>query len=772
MAKGFSVFVSIGARLMPSMRSSILATEQRFSQMGRRIKMVAAESKVALKEINAAGAGIAGIAAAGGLTFGVSKAIGQGAGLQHELNMLKLTGRTANEMAAAMRHANRTVAALPTTSITDNIRALNEGIGAFGDFRHAIENLTFNQKVGSMMKNMLGGDYDAGHAIAAGIRALEIRGSAMDRTKYQKEMGELYKSMIFFRERFSPDELAGFGQTGNIPLKGYNTRFLTRILPSIIQEFGGGDTTGTMASAFRNQIMGRVPLGGKKLTDEWVRLGLVPKVGTGGNESRTGWTAGVVRGHSLAMADPFAWVEKYLLPAMRSKGINIDDTQAVLTQVSTMFGRETAIRFVSTLAEKKQRYRLHRDEANINNVVPLDKAYAATLRNDPVMAWGAMKSSFANMSAIIFGTSMKDSPIAVAMTNIAQGINAVAASLQRHSWIAKGIGATLLGGAGLASLKLIGVSLRWAFSPLKFMLSPVAKLGSLLWRSLGPAAFKGLLRFGTWARAAGVELFTAVRGLGRFAAAGFRALGPFFTAGLRTMAPFLLGGLRVALGVLTGPVGWALLAVSAGALIYRFRNAIGSALAKGWSWIKATFTSVDWAGIGKMVARAIADGLTFGLASKLPGIARGFAGAWRANMPVLLGGAPAARPNIPDPATAVPVRPSALILKHPAATPGWSLAGARRRGGPVSGGESYLVGEEGPEIFTPRRSGTIIPNRELVRRRDERATIASKDIGPSGGPSMSITININGVTDPRQVGLEVERHLGRMAHAQGSYLSD
>ncbi len=39
-----------------------------------------------------------------------------------------------------------------------------------------------------------------------------------------------------------------------------------------------------------------------------------------------------------------------------------------------------------------------------------------------------------------------------------------------------------------------------------------------------------------------------------------------------------------------------------------------------------------------------------------------------------------------------------------------ALSGARASGGPVSGGRSYLVGERGPEIFTPRGSGSIIPN--------------------------------------------------------------
>jgi hypothetical protein len=41
------------------------------------------------------------------------------------------------------------------------------------------------------------------------------------------------------------------------------------------------------------------------------------------------------------------------------------------------------------------------------------------------------------------------------------------------------------------------------------------------------------------------------------------------------------------------------------------------------------------------------------------------------------------------------------------------LGGGRAAGGPVTGGIPYLVGENGPEIFMPSQSGTIIPNHKL-----------------------------------------------------------
>ena len=37
------------------------------------------------------------------------------------------------------------------------------------------------------------------------------------------------------------------------------------------------------------------------------------------------------------------------------------------------------------------------------------------------------------------------------------------------------------------------------------------------------------------------------------------------------------------------------------------------------------------------------------------------------------------------------------------------ISGARASGGPVSAGNTFLVGEKGPELFTPSNNGTILP---------------------------------------------------------------
>lgn len=59
------------------------------------------------------------------------------------------------------------------------------------------------------------------------------------------------------------------------------------------------------------------------------------------------------------------------------------------------------------------------------------------------------------------------------------------------------------------------------------------------------------------------------------------------------------------------------------------------------------------------------------------------------------------------------------------------FGGGRAAGGPVRSGTSYLVGERGPELFTPNSNGNITPNNRL-----------------GGSAGTTININVTGAIDP------------------------
>jgi hypothetical protein len=76
------------------------------------------------------------------------------------------------------------------------------------------------------------------------------------------------------------------------------------------------------------------------------------------------------------------------------------------------------------------------------------------------------------------------------------------------------------------------------------------------------------------------------------------------------------------------------------------------------------------------------------------------------------------------------------------------FGGGRAMGGPVSAGTTYLVGENGPELFTSSTAGTIIPNQ-----------------GGAGGNTFNITVN--GALDSEGTARTIVNILNR-SQARGS----
>lgn len=83
---------------------------------------------------------------------------------------------------------------------------------------------------------------------------------------------------------------------------------------------------------------------------------------------------------------------------------------------------------------------------------------------------------------------------------------------------------------------------------------------------------------------------------------------------------------------------------------------------------------------------------------------------------------------------------------------GGMFGGGKAAGGPVAGGTTYLVGEQGPELFTPSGSGTIIPNGKF-----------------GGSGSNVINITVNGAIDPISTARQITQILNREATLSGTF---
>lgn len=74
----------------------------------------------------------------------------------------------------------------------------------------------------------------------------------------------------------------------------------------------------------------------------------------------------------------------------------------------------------------------------------------------------------------------------------------------------------------------------------------------------------------------------------------------------------------------------------------------------------------------------------------------------------------------------------------------------RANGGPVTGGRPYLIGERGPEMFVPDRSGSIIPNRDMRGGGEQKVIINNyngSDVKASRGSNGSLIVTVRAMVN-------------------------
>ena len=407
--------------------------------------------------VNYAAGAAAGYVGAHGVVEAIADTTKAGARYQHEVVSLQNAGRTPEEMAEIEARSRETARQLPTATYEENLKVVNETTGAFGNLHHALENLTFMQKSSAVLHaaagDKIGGDAgELGNQLA---RFFEERQVAGDTPRFQREAEGLVRAMAFTRGNFNPEQAMGFAQQAKSALPNYSERFLTKIVPSLVTEYGG-DRAGTAANAFNSVITGKV--NDKKQAEEWLKYGLLdPKQTTMKAGHAVGWRAGAVKGTDLALADPLQWAEDVALPAIKANGVNTDDRMELTKVLATMFRNQNGNMFANAIMQAASRQRLEKDEANINQAGTLNQIYDRNLQNDPTVAITALKASLENLM------SAASSP---AMSAAAAGITSVATALQGFSEFAKNhptaavtggvaAGTGALAGAGYMSYQLM-----------------------------------------------------------------------------------------------------------------------------------------------------------------------------------------------------------------------------------------------------------------------------------------------------------------------------
>lgn len=705
MSRGLNVFVNIGARVGSSVGAATRATIGNFERMGRRLKVVGAEMKATMAGVeeaqNRRWATMAQGAAAAYVGAQVIKPF-----VAFEDRLVRL-GNTAEVHGARLDMAGQEIIRVGARFGT-GASAAAEGVNDFVAAGLSLD--TSVKALAPALKLAKTSGIELTEASQAGISVMQNLGV---------EVGQVGRAFDIMAKagklgRFELNDMAKAfpGLASRAKLLGMSGTDGVARLASMLQPIREGAQDADEATNNLLNLLDK--LTGKETSDYFAKMGVsIPAVfakakaeGRDFVDAMLDETARLTKGGTDAFAlsklFPDRQARQAMLLLLQNRGKVDDIRRQSLNSNGTLdadFGR----------ISKTSKFGLDRAMAGVERIgIALGKAFGPAL--------GDIAERFA-----VFAENF-------------------AAWADKHPGVVKAIGSIVV---GLIGLRTAGAAVGLMFGGLfgKLARLGAGKMAGGIWNFL----FSGVGKAG--------PRIPFARIMGRVIA----GLGRSLWSGLVRMGPLILRGLVMAFGLLSNPIGWAvILAGVAAALVWYFwddlkalwTNTIVPGWNQLWTGLKDWVMTIDWGSVGMKIA----DFLTFGLASKFKGAVTTF----RAN----------------------------LANSTPAANTGANsnrggLAGARAKGGPVRRGSTYLVGEEGPELFRAPQSGRIIPAGRTAAMLAAAAMVpAAAAASPVSAPAMSnastfnITVNVNGAQDPGAVAREVRREIARIANGQAALLSD
>lgn len=680
MARGLNVFVNIGAKVGSSVGSAARATERRFEQMGRRIKVIGAEMKATLKGVEEAqerrrtrlfeGAAFA---------YGVSRAMAPFVDFEDALvrmgntaevhgAKLDAVGKDIIQSGARFGYGGRAAIAGANDFIAAG-ESMQSALGALQPTlmlaKTAGVEITEASQAGiSVMQNL-------------GVKATEL-GLAFD---YMAKAGK--------EGRFEINDMAkafpGVASRANVlGMKGLDgVKRMSAMLQIVRTNARDADEAGNNLLNFLDKLTSSDS--DKKFSKMGVDIEAVFKRSQKRGTDFVDDMLDIISKKTKGGTDGFAMSALFEDRQARAAAIALVQQRKEYERI-----RKAAGEGAGTLKKdfdeisKTSKFGLNRAAAGLERVgIALGKAFGPAI-GDAAERLADLSERFANWA-------------------------------EKNPRMVKAIGYTIMSFMGL----------RTAIAAVGFVFGGVSgRIARFLIGGLARLAFRG---FG---------MFTSIAG--RVLVGGLMRLGPLMLRGLIAAAPWVLRGI---VGLLN-PVGLAvMIGLAAAYLIYTYRDAIAAKWGEFTNWWRTSAwpAVMDTVSALSEIGGRIVDSIINGLAANWGRLKSWFAEKWNGLVPGFME-VGASAPAAPKP------------------------AGARALGGSWSGNRPYLVGERGPELAVPGRSGTIVP---------AHVTAAlARGGGSSGGFVHKGDVNIYGATDPKAVAREVEATLKRLAGRQAALLSD
>ncbi|MBB5189606.1 hypothetical protein HNQ50_000316 [Silvimonas terrae] len=291
-----------------------------------------------------------------GMAMALKAATNEAVKYEQQLNRLKalnLGSANTNHLADRAAQIARTTKGM---SYTESLKLMTEAQSITGNVEHTLDLAPVLAKMRFGMETyMSSGGKGEGHGAQAErqfmdvVKVMELRGLMRNFNEDKlNSLADLFvKNYAASGGQVKPSDFLAMMKTGGIASKGINEDFMFA-LGHMMQESGGNRSGTALMSTYQNLIAGRTT---QQVAEQLQKYGLLNpgsiEYGTTGHIKKIKPEA--LKQTEMLMANPLDYLNNVILPALASKGVDINNQNQVLMKLNQLTSNRTASNFLGQL---------------------------------------------------------------------------------------------------------------------------------------------------------------------------------------------------------------------------------------------------------------------------------------------------------------------------------------------------------------------------------------------------------------------------------------
>lgn len=298
-----------------------------------------------------------------------------------------------------IKHANELAASIskkyPSVSNTEAMHAVRNIRSVTGHFEEATKILDPLMRLRVVALGAhpekaeeLGEDFDKL------IKGMEIKGVTQDLAKFNHYIDGMAKAVNVFGDTLRPTDYYEMFKYGRAATNALSDDFMLETAPTLAQELGGSSAGKALSSFYTQFVGGKMSNKALAQLEEYGLLTDKSKVIKTSTGNVKGILPGAIMGQEFLQpgaTDPFAWVNKVLIPQLAKKGVT--DPAKIQEVIAAMASQQTTAQMMSIFAT--QQSRIEKDKHLVEGAKGVDAAELFQ-QNDPKVIRKSIESQIDN----------------------------------------------------------------------------------------------------------------------------------------------------------------------------------------------------------------------------------------------------------------------------------------------------------------------------------------------------------------------------------------